>query len=262
MIIYDKFFCNHYKKVFDFKNKLYNHIRNKEYQQFFIKNKSVNKIDLTSLFILEKNVISAIKSLTPYDSNLSSFFISETTFSDANIVIKKREIKDYTSNTHFVITSFFVTKSITSHKYNLLTFTPIETLTSLLIYRFISPSSFTYELYKKSYFTIVNLYIRYALLSILLFIIIYTLLNKSSFNNVTRIIIVFFVIFMQNLYKKFYNKKKRVILTLSKTFNSSIKQYATRQNLEYVVFERFEFIRYSKNDFSLLSKPIAQRLIN
>ena len=32
-----------------------------------------------------------------------------------------------------------------------------------------------------------------------------------------------FVIFMQNFYKKFYNKKKRVIFTLSKIFDFSIK---------------------------------------
>ena len=39
---------------------------------------------------------------------------------------------------------------------------------------------------------------------------------------------------------------------------SHIKSYATRQNLEYVIFERFEFIR---NLLKSISKSIAQRLI-
>ena len=43
------------------------------------------------------------------------------------------------------------------------------------------------------------------------------------------------------------------------------KQHATRQNLEHVVFERFEFIRCSKNAFklrfSISLKSIVQRLI-
>ena len=40
--------------------------------------------------------------------------------------------------------------------------------------------------------------------------------------------IMLFIIFMQNLYEKFYDKKKRVIFTLSKILNFSIKQHAIR----------------------------------
>ena len=108
------------------------------------------------------------------------------------------------------------------YKFNLLTLVFIESIifkaiiiieTSLLIYRFVLFLSFIYMLYKKLYFTIVNLYIRYALLSKFI---------------VIRIIIMLFIIFIQNLYKKFYNKKKRVIFISNKIFDFSIKQYATR----------------------------------
>ena len=177
MIICDKSFCNYCEKIFDFKNKLYNHIRNKEYQQSLIKNKSVNKINLTSLFILKKNVIN--------DKN----------------TVKEKII-------HFITTSFFAAKSISFHKFNLLILASIESFlssTSLSIYRFVLFSSFIYEPYKKSYLTIVDLYIRYVLLS------------KPLCNKVTRIIIMLFIMFMQNLYEKFRNKKKRVILTSNKT---------------------------------------------
>ena len=74
-------------------------------------------------------------------------------------------------------------------------FLKISTI-SLFIYRAILSLSFIYKFYKKLYFTIVDLYMRYVSLS------------KSSFNKITRIIIMLFVIFMQNLYEKFYNKKK------------------------------------------------------
>ena len=82
---------------------------------------------------------------------------------------------------------------------------------------------------------------------------------------ITRIIIMLSVIFMQNLYEKFYNKKKPVILISNKTLDSSIKQYAIRQNLEHFIFERFESIRslsesMSKLHFSISSKSIAQEL--
>ena len=132
-----------------------------------------------------------IKSLTSHDFGLLSLFIFETTFNDANIVIKKRETENYISNTHFAAKSSSVTKSIASYKFNLSTFAPIETLT------------FIYELYKKSYFTVADLYIRYALLS-----------KFQVRSKITRIIIMLFIIFMQNLYKKkFHNKEKSVIFT-------------------------------------------------
>ena len=74
-----------------------------------------------------------------------------------------------------------------------------------------------------------------------------------------------FIIFMQNFYEKFYNKKKSIIFILNKIINFSIKQYATRQNLEHIVFKRFKSIRYSKNAFklrfSISSKSITQKLI-
>ena len=140
-------------------------------------------------------------------------------FNNTNIIIKKREI------TRFATTFFFVAKNISSHKFNLSTFVFVESIilkvtiiieTSLLFYRFVLFSSFTYQLYKKLYFTIVDLYMRY------------TSLNKPLFNKITRIIIVFFIIFMQNLYEKFHNKKKRIIFIINKILNFSIKQYAIR----------------------------------
>ena len=117
----------------------------------------------------------------------------------------------------------FVAKSIASHKFNLLTFVFIESIVfkvtiiiklfllsnSSFTYRAISSSFFIYKPYKKSYFTVANLYMRYALLS------------KPSF-TITRIIIMLSIIFIQNLYKKFHNKKKLIIF-----INKPFKQYAT-----------------------------------
>ena len=162
MILSDKFFCKHYKKTFDNKNKPYEHLRNQNCWQSFIKSKSVNKINLTSLFIFEM------------------------IFNNANIVIKKA-------------TFIFVIKSITFYKFNLSAFIFIESiafllLTSLSIYRFMLSLSFTYKLYKKLYFTIVDLYMRYVSL------------NKSLF-IITHIVTILFIIIIQNLYEKFYNKR-------------------------------------------------------
>ena len=137
MIICGKFSCNHCEKVFDFKNKLHDHIRNKEYQQSLIKSKFVNKIDLTLFFIFKKNVTS-----------------------DENIVKEKI--------THFAVTSFSAAKSISFYKFNLSAFAPVESflsLTSLSVYRFVSSLSPIYELYKKLYLIIADLYMRYASLS-------------------------------------------------------------------------------------------------
>ena len=90
--------------------------------------------------------------------------------------------------THIIIAFIFVAKNITSHKFNLLTFIYIKNIisktllsTSLLIYRAILFSSFTYKFYKKLYFIIVNLYMRYALLNKLI---------------ITHIIIILFIIFI------------------------------------------------------------------
>ena len=58
MIICGKSSCSHCEKIFDFKNKLHDHIRNKKCQQSLIKSKSVNKTDFTLFFIFEKSVIS------------------------------------------------------------------------------------------------------------------------------------------------------------------------------------------------------------
>ena len=127
MVICGKSSCNHCEKIFDFKNKFHNHIRNHECAATF----------------------------------------------------------------------FFVAKSISFHKFNLSTLASVESIAfeititfiflssiSLSIYRFVLFSSFIYELYKKLYFMIVDLYIRYALLS------------RSLSNKITRIITVFSVIFM------------------------------------------------------------------
>ena len=144
-------------------------------QQSFIKSKSANKIDLTS------------------------FFISETIFNDANIVIRKREIKYFT---HITITSISAVKSIASYKTNLLIFTFIESvifkniivvklfllLISLLIYRAVSPSLFTYETLIKLYLIVADLYIRYASLKFIKFV-------HFRF-TIRRIMIVLFIIFI------------------------------------------------------------------
>ena len=53
----------------------------------------------------------------------------------------------------------------------------------------------------------------------------YASLSKSA---VTRIMIVISAMFIQDLYEKYYDKKKRVILTSSRTLDSSTKQHATR----------------------------------
>ena len=138
----------------------------------------------------------------------------------------KNKFHNHIRSHECVMTFIFVTKSISFHKFNLLTFALIESiafkitiilLSSLLIYRFVSPLSFIYELYKKLYFTIVNLYMRYVSLSIF-----------QAHNKITHIIIILFIIFMQDLYEKFHNKKKSIIFTSNKTFDSSIKQHATR----------------------------------
>ena len=204
----DKSSCNHCEEIFDSKNKLHDYIRSHECQK------------LLSRFVATS--ASATKSLPPHNSGLSSLFISETIFNDANTAIKKEEIK---FNTHIS-----AAKSRTLHKSNLSTLTSVEiSSTPLSAYRFVSPSPSTYEPYKKSYFTIVDLYMRYASLSKPLFIITRISLNKpQARNKVTRIMIVLSVIFMQNLYEKFHNKKKRVIPTSNRILNSPTKQYATR----------------------------------
>ena len=162
IITCDKSSYNHCEKVFDFKNKFHNHIRSHEYQKLlFNKSNVVIKIILIKLFISEKNATS-----------------------DENIA-KKRI-------THLITTFFFVIKSIAIHKIDL---TPLSTSKTIFnnlsktsaisfsTYQAISPSSLIYKSYKKSYFTIADLYIRYALL------------NKPSF-TITRIIIVFPIIFI------------------------------------------------------------------
>ena len=55
---------------------------------------------------------------------------------------------------------YFINKSITLSKYNIIPLITIEILLSLLIYRIISPSLSIYIL--KDYFIIANLYIRYV----------------------------------------------------------------------------------------------------
>ena len=195
IITCDKFFCNHCEKIFDFKNKFHNYIRNHKCQKL-LSNKSdvIIKIVLTKLFISEKNVTSAIKNLTSHDSDLASLFISETIFNDANIVIKKGKI------THLAAISVSVAKSISVHKSNLSALVSVESIVfkitiiiefflsstnSSLTYRAISSSSFIYKLYKKPYLIIVDLYIRYTSLS-----------KSQARNKITRIITVLSVIFI------------------------------------------------------------------
>ena len=121
-----------------------------------------------------------------------SLFIFETILNDEIIIIKIK-IKYFT---HITITSIFVIKNITFHKCSLSALAFIESITfkitiiiefflsstnSLFIYRIILFLSFAYKLYKKLYFTITNLYIRY------------TSLSKFT---IIRIIIVFFIMFI------------------------------------------------------------------
>lgn len=133
-----------------------------------------------------------------------------------NIAIKKRDIEYFT---HIIIIFTFAAKSITSHKFNLLTFISAESIaaelflsltTSSFIYRAVSPLSLTYKFYEKLYFIVANLYMRY------------TSLSKSR--RIKNLITILFIIFMQNLYEKFYNKKKRVIFTLNKILYFSANQ--------------------------------------
>ena len=119
---------------------------------------SLHKFNLSTIVFIESiafkvtlSFTSAIKSLTSYDSGLSSLFISEkNAFSDTNIVITKARIKYFT---HITITSIALKATI------------ILSSTLLSIYRFMSPSPPIYKLYKKLYFTIVDLYMRYISLS-------------------------------------------------------------------------------------------------
>ena len=92
--------------------------------------------------------------------------------------------------TRFVTTFIFVTKSIASYKFSLSTFVSVEsivlkatiiTITPLSVYRFLSFLSSIYKLYKKLYFIIVNLYMRYTSLSKFI---------------ITRIIIMLLIMFM------------------------------------------------------------------
>ena len=165
----------------------------------------------------------------------------------------KNKLHDHIRSHECATISFSAAKSITSHKSNLSTLAPVETSTSLPIYRSVSLSSPTYEPYKKPYLTIADLYMRYAPLS------------KPPSNKATRIMTVLPVMSMQDLYEKFHDKEKRVIPTPSGTLDSPTKQHATRQNLGHVVFERFESIRCPKNAsklrFSMSSKSIVQGLI-
>ena len=212
MNICDKFSCNHYKKIFDFKNKFHDHIRNKEYQQFFIKSKSVNKIDLTSLFIFEtiSNDANIVIRKRKIKFNIRNHKYQKLFFNKSDIVIKIVSIKFFIFEKNVI----FVVKNISSHKFNLLTFAFVETLTLLSTYRFVLFSSLIYKFYKKLYFIIVNLYMRY--------------ISLSKFRYIINLIIILFIFIIQNLYEKFHNKKKRIIFILNKILNSSIKQYTTR----------------------------------
>ncbi|CAF9916932.1 MAG: hypothetical protein ALECFALPRED_010915 [Alectoria fallacina] len=160
----------------------------------------ITHVTVTSTFVT--------KSIATHKTGLTPLSISETTFSDADIAIKKGGI------THPAATSSSAAKSISPHKSSLSTLASVES-TPLPAYRSVSSPPPTYEPYKKLYLTVADLYMRYALLS------------KPSF-IITRIVTVLFIMFMQNLYEKFYDKEKPIIFTSSKTFDSPIKQHATR----------------------------------
>ena len=182
------------------------------------------------VFKVTLSFIFAIKSLTFHNSDLSSLFIpKKNAFNDTNIAIMKTGIKYLT---HITITLIALKATVTLSS------------TSLLIYRFVSPSLSTYESYKKSYLTVVDLYMRYVSLSKL----------QTRNKVIRRITIVLPIMFMQDLYEKFYDKEKLVIFTSNKPF----KQHATRQNLGYAVFERFGSIRSLSES---TPKAIAQGLI-
>ena len=120
------------------KNKLHNHIRNKECQQSFIKSKSVNKI------------------------NRTLFFISETEFNDVITVIITARMKYFT---HITIIFIFAIKSSTSHDNYLSSLFISEK--NIINDANIVITSLTYEIITlKTYFKIVDLYMRYASLNI------------------------------------------------------------------------------------------------
>ena len=296
MVLCGKSSCKHCEEIFDNKNKLHEHLRTQDCQQLsLIKSKIATRSSLMPLFISEtifndantaiKNErikfntrpvttsSSAIKSIATHKSDLTQLLTPEKKFNDADIAIKKEEIKYLT---HIIITHASAAKSISFHKSSLSALISVESIslkatkaakfslsvisstTSSSTYRAVSPPSLTYEIVSKFYLTIADLYMRYAPLKSI---------KSTHFRfTITRIMIVLPIMFMQNLYEKFYNKKKLIIPTSSKTLNSPIKQYATRQNLEHIVIERFEFIRCSENAFklrfSLSLKTIAQKLIN
>ena len=200
MILCGKSSCKHCEEIFDFKNKLHDHVRNKECQQSPTKSKPVNKTGLTPLSI------------------------SETIFNNANTAIKKRRIE---SITRPAAISSSAPKSIMFHKPSLSTLTPAESITPkvtitaglslpstpLPTYRAMSPSPPTYETVTKPYLTVADLYMRYASL------------NKPR--RTTNLMTVLPIISMQNLYEKFHNKEKLIIPTSNKTLDSPTNQNAT-----------------------------------
>ena len=123
--------------------------------------------------------IFVIKSIAIHKIDLTSFFISETTF-------KSRSFHKFNLST-FIIVESIIFKVIKVIKLFLSLITKILII-SFLIYRAISSSSLIYEIIiLKIYFTIVDLYIRYTSLS-----------KFQTYNKITRIMIVFFIIFIIN----------------------------------------------------------------
>ena len=244
--------CNHCEAIFDSKNKLHDHIRSHECQKLLLnKSDAAIKTALTKLFTPGKNAISdvntaimkagieysthvtvtpvsAVKSIAPHKSSLSALALVEST------TPKATETAEFSiSSTSKTSTS--ATKSLTPHdsglsslstfeknvtndantaiikariKYS--THVTITTETPLSTYRSVSPPPPTYEIATpKTCLTIADLYMRYASSS-----------KLQARSKITRIITVLPIMFIQDLYKKFHNKKKRVILTSSKTLDS------------------------------------------
>ncbi|CAD6592849.1 MAG: hypothetical protein ASARMPRED_006752 [Alectoria sarmentosa] len=191
--------CKHCEEVFDSKNKLHDHVRNKECQQSPTKSKLANKTGLMPLST------------------------SETIFNDADTAIKKGGIKP---NTRPAATSSSAAKSIAPHKSSVSALTHVENTPPKIsatppttpppIYRAVSPPPPTYQtITPKTYLTIADLYMRYAPIK-----------SAHSRPTTTRTMSVLPTMSIQDLYKQF-GKEKSIISTPNKTLDSSTNRNAT-----------------------------------
>ena len=226
--------------MFDFKNKLHNHIRSRECQKSklssAIKSIATHKSDLTQLSTSKKDATNDMNiAIEKGETNTRP----ATTFSSA---IKSKIINE--NNTTLLLTH----KRLSSEIRTLTTIAFTPSTTSPPTYRAISPPSPIYQA-TKLYLTIADLYMRYAPLKSI---------NSMHFRpTITRPTMILSIISMQNLYEKFHDKKKRVIPTPNRILNSS-----TNQNITFDCQKSSFKCSNSivKASFSTTTKLIAQRL--